>query len=102
MSVEDKKLCAGTLTNSKITLYTVPAATKTIVKSVILCNKTSSAATVDLYFDGKLLLKNYTIPGYDTYVIPYIDSILEATELIEGNSDTASAVDYIICGKEVN
>ncbi len=102
MATLNKKLAHGTLADAKATLYTTPASTQTIIKSLILCNKTATARTVDLYFGGRLVLKSYTISAYDTYILPKIDSIIDAAELIEGNASATTAIDYIICGKEVS
>lgn len=91
----------GTLSNSNATLYTVPTATKFILKSISLCNKTASAATVTLKLDSIEFLHAVSIAAGDTYPLSSIDQVLDAGELIEGSAGTASAIDCIISGYEV-
>lgn len=95
-----KNLCGGTLGTSSATLYTVPSSTKTIVKEIILCNKTNTDATATLTFDGKTIIGGKTIPKNETYPIE-LHSILESTKVITGLAGTASAIDYYISGIEV-
>lgn len=47
-----KKLYQGQLPNAAATLYTVPASTQGLIKSIFLVNTTASAVTVTLYVDG--------------------------------------------------
>jgi hypothetical protein len=103
MAVVDKRLCAGTLSNSNATLYTAPstAGSYVIVKAITLCNKTATAAHATIKFDGVEVIYQYPIAAKDTVTIPFIDHIIEASELIEGSSGTASAINYYISGKEV-
>lgn len=103
MAIVDKRLCAGTLTDSNATLYTAPSSSGaiTIVKALTLCNKTASSATVTIKFDGIEILSTHSIAASDTVIIPFMDQILEASEIIEGSSGTASAINYYISGKEV-
>lgn len=102
-TITDKRLCAGTLTDSNATLYTAPsgAGDITIVKAITLCNKTGSTAAVTIKLDGVEIISGYSIVAYDSITIPFIDQIIEASEIIEGFSDTASAINYYISGKEV-
>lgn len=103
MATTDKRLCAGTLTDANATLYTATAGVGdyAIIKAVTLCNKTASAATVTIKFDGVEVIAGYTLLANDTITIPFIDQIIEASELIEGSSGTASAINYYISGKEI-
>lgn len=100
MSATSKRLCSGTLTDSNATLYTAPAATTTIIKALTLCNKTATPTTATIKFDAIEVICTYTILAYDTVTIPFFDQIIEATELIEGSSGTASAINYYISGIE--
>ena len=55
-------------------LYSVPASTSAVVSSVVLCNTTASAATVNVFCNkasttntvATALLYQYTIPAYTT------------------------------------
>lgn len=95
-----KTLASGTLGTSSTTLYTVPGSTTTIVKEIVLCNKTGSAATATITFDGKNIVAAKSIPANDTLVIP-LSSVIAAGKIIAGLAGTASAIDYYISGVEV-
>lgn len=95
-----KNLGKGTLSDSSGTLYTAPAATKVIVKEIVLCNKTASAATATLTFDGANVINARSIDAHDSLIIE-LHSIIEPTKLIAGLAGTAAAIDYYISGIEV-
>jgi len=101
MATTDKKLYRGTLTNTKATLYTTPASTKTYIKAVSICNWTAALQKVDLWFGGKRILFLLPMPAYSSITIPFFDQILDAAELIEGNADANDKIDVHISGKEV-
>jgi len=96
-----KKLGSGTLTTGSVTLYTTPAATKAIVKSIILCNYTASDATVTIAFAGVNVIYTHTIASYDTLTVQ-ITGVLEATTTITGLASAGTAITYYISGIEVN
>jgi len=95
-----KTLYSGTLGTGSGTLYTVPASTTTIVTELILANKTSSAATATITFDGKTIVGAKSIPANDSLVIK-LNSVLETTKIIAGLAGTGSAIDCYISGIEV-
>lgn len=103
MATTNKRLCSGVLSGANATLYTAPAAAGNyvIVKAITLCNKTAVAATVTLKLAGIEVICTHIIRAYDTVTIPFIDHVLQAGELIEGSSGTASAINYYMSGKEV-
>ena len=43
------QLCQAAITTSAVTLYTVPAATRTYLKDINVCNTTGSAVNVNIY-----------------------------------------------------
>jgi hypothetical protein len=100
MSLSIKALADGQLASSKGTLYTTPAATQTIVKSITLYNSGA----------GDNVCKIYAKPGATSRVIfkvtlaagehaQYVTNItLEAADLIEGEATSATEVDYTING----
>lgn len=104
MATVDKRLCAGTLSATNATLYTAPATAGSyvIIKAITLCNKTAATATVTIKLDGIEVVSAYPLAGHDTITIPFMDHVIEASELIEGLSGTASAINYYISGKEVS
>jgi hypothetical protein len=95
-----KTLYKGTLGTGSATLYAVPASTTTIVKEIILCNKTASATTASIAFDGGNIVAAKSIPANETLVIE-LHSILETTKIITGMAGTASAIDVFVSGIEV-
>ncbi len=95
-----KKLASGTLGTTEATLYTVPASTKTIVKSIILCNKTSSDKYATITFAGTDVIYQHTVKAKDTLVVQ-MTAILEASATIAGLASVASAINYYISGIEV-
>jgi len=102
MAKTNIKLYNGTLSDANVTLYTVPAGKQTIVKSLSLCNKTSSAATVILKLDGIHLLYELSIEANATYIMSAVDQILDTSDLIEGNASVGAAIDCIISGFEID
>lgn len=91
----------NTLPNSNTTLYTVPSTTKFVLKSISLCNKTASAATVTLKLDGIEIMHAFSVAAGAQYIISSIDQVLDSGDLIEGSAGTASAIDCCISGYEV-
>lgn len=103
MATTNKRLCAGTLTDSSATIYTAPASSGNyaILKSLILCNKTASVAKATILLDDVEIVAARAIYPFDTICIPVIDQIVQEGETIKGFSDTASAINYYLSGKEV-
>lgn len=95
-----KQLAKGTLGTSNATLYTTPASTIAIVKSVILANKTGTDATATIELDGAYLMFEHVVPANDSVVLQ-LTAVLETTMLIEGLAGTTTAIDYYISGVEV-
>jgi hypothetical protein len=104
MALSIKALASGQLAGAKGTLYTTPALTQTIVKSITLVNTDSSARTVNVYVNTtgtsrRIVPKDMSIPAGGSYVFDDLVT-LEAADLIEGDASTANVVDYVINGAE--
>lgn len=99
--VTNKRLAAGTLSDSNTTLCTVPASTTTIVKSLALCNTTARAVTVTLKLNGIEIMAGKSLAANETYILSSLDQIIGAAELIEGSASAAASIKYYISGKEV-
>ena len=100
-----KALSNGSLSDSKATLYTVPASTQTIVKSIITANTDSSARTLNIYVKTDGSNSRHIFPvdlSLDAGSIAILDNVitLEEGDLIEGDASVASVVDYVISGIE--
>ncbi|NUU74036.1 hypothetical protein [Paenibacillus xylanilyticus] len=75
-----KKLYAGTLNTADTTIYTVPDGKTTIIKSIVLCNMSSSTDnTIALMIGGKdgsgssWVFNGKVLKASDTLVIPLVD-----------------------------
>jgi hypothetical protein len=100
-----KNLGNGQLPNSIGDLYTVPASTTTVVRSIVLINTNTTAETVNLYFlksggtARRIIPKSLSLAANNSLVF---DSPLTmgAADKIQGDTTTASKVDYVISGAE--
>jgi hypothetical protein len=101
MAIVNKRLCKGTLTNSVATLYTVPAATITLVKAITICNLTGYLHNFTIVFAGTTVVQTHNILGFNTLTIPFLDQILNEGELIQGLCNVSGDISYYISGKEV-
>ena len=105
MTVTIKSLKDGQLPDAKATLYTVPASTQTVVNRIRLVNTNSTAETVNLYFKAsggtsrRIIPKDYSLAASAELIM---DDVLtmEAADVVEGDTTTASQVDYVISGAE--
>lgn len=100
-----KSLADGQLAIAKTTLYTCPANTTTIIKTITLVNTDSSARDVNLYIKPSGSVSRRIIPQNMEMGIAYShifddELTLEAGDLIEGDASAAVVVDYVINGME--
>lgn len=95
-----KSLYRNTLGTSSTALYTVPTNTTTILRNIVLSNRTSSPATVTLDIGGVQIVPTVSINGNSSN---YIDlyAVIPAGTAINGSSNTVSAIDCIMSGIEV-
>ena len=101
---EIKSLADGQLATTKTTLYTAPAATQAIVEPIKLTNTTSGMVKCNLYFKASGGTSRRIIP-YDLELEAYAsfksDGVkLEAADIIEGDANASSAIDFVISGVE--
>lgn len=104
MAFTVQALADGQLAAAKATLYTTPASTQTIVKSITFVNTSASAVTINAYAkpgatSRRVIPKDLSIPAGASYVHDAVIT-LEAGDLIEGDASTANVVDYVINGTE--
>lgn len=100
MAATAKRLYKGTAGTTSSTAYTVPASTTTIVKNIVLTNKTGSAATATVVIAGIEVINNYSVNANDTVVID-LSLVMSATETITVQAGTANAINVYISGVEV-
>jgi hypothetical protein len=98
------KIYQGQPGTTSTLLHTVSSGKKTIVKNVLMCNTTSSSATVSLYFGAasaaNQILNAYTVKANDTVLIE-LSAVLDAADVIRGLQGTNAAVTIHISGVEV-
>lgn len=97
-----KVVAEGQVANSKGTLYTVPASTSFYCRSIHFYNSNAATQTLNLYLkpgSTSRQVRKITLAQYESYEIdtPFV---LETGDLIEADTTTASAVDYVITGVE--
>lgn len=93
------RLIEGLLPNVTTVLYTCPAATTVVVKSITYMNNDGGAVTVNLYLNNGTA--RYIIPGDMPMPSRYLmetDLVysLEVGNTIEGQASTAGTVNYTI------
>lgn len=103
MAFTGKVLAQGQLPNAKGTLYTVPALTKAYVRFFRVENPSGGTETVIVYY------KKATSRQIGRAVLATLEAVdfiegdvlaLDAGDLIEGQTTTATTVDYVIAGAE--
>ncbi len=105
MSKVIKSLADRQLGTTKATLYTVPAATQTVVDKITLTNTSSSVVKVNIYFKAsggtsrRITPFDLEIEGYG-FAIVGEGQALEAADILEGDATFGSTVDYTISGIE--
>lgn len=86
---------------SLTTAYTVPASTVSIVTFISLANKTASSVNATVVLGGVTFVPTTPIPANSVVTFDEIRIPLVATETIQVQAGTASALATIITGSEV-
>lgn len=94
-----KVLFRGNASTGSTTLYTVPAATTTLVNNILVTNTASAAATYSIGLAGTSMATTVSVPANDTAVLD-IKQVLNATNTITGFA-SASTVTFHISGLEI-
>lgn len=107
MGDTNKKLASGTfdVATGSTTLYTVNTASGSylFLKSVLLSNVGTGAATYTVTINGDEFPKSATLTVFDKMiVIPFMDAVLSAGSTIGGFYNSAGAtVKYYFSGREI-
>lgn len=104
-----KRLGASVPANTNnTTLYTVPADTTTIIKSIRICNNTATAATCRVFLvpsggtadTTTCIFYDISIPGNDTKADDG-SHILETGGTLQVRSGTSSSITFTASGMEI-
>lgn len=100
MATTTKVLARTAAATSSVTLYTVPAATTTVVSNIAVTNTSSSAQTFSLTLNAVALHTTTAIAANSTVYID-LKQVLNATQVIAGLA-SATTVNFHISGVEVS
>lgn len=105
MAFTAKVLAEGQFATTKGTLYTVPSVTVTYVKFFNVYNTNAATQTVNIYLKpgstSRQIIKLSLLQNESANILDIVGSFsLEAGDLIEGDTTTSTALDYIITGVE--
>lgn len=99
-----KALFRGAATTSVTTnLYTVPAATTTVITSIVVANTANAAGTFTLAVGvaaSEILLFDAVAIAADTTTVIDLKQVLAATEVIDGGA-SAATINFHISGMEI-
>lgn len=94
-----KVLFRGAADTSLQTLYTTPAATTTLINSVVVTNTASAAATYDISLNDVVLANDVSVPENDSAVLE-LKQVIGAGETIKALA-SATTVNFHISGLEI-
>lgn len=110
MAYVPKRLYTGAPGTTITTLYTVPAATKVIVKQIIITNTTATNATISLYLVpnnagavgtaavGNAIATAQIIPANSSVHLDLAQVLDAANDTVQALQGTASALTLVISG----
>lgn len=94
-----KVLYRGAAATGSTTLYTVPAATTTMVTSIVVTNTSAASQTYTLSINGVVLAPAVSIPAGEAVIVE--PKTLIATGQILAGFASATSVNFHISGLEV-
>jgi hypothetical protein len=100
MATVTKALARVAAATSSTTLYTVPAATTTVVTNIVICNPTASAVTASMTINAIDLLGSVSIAANSSAFFD-LKQVIPATQIIAGSASSTS-VDFHISGVEIS
>ena len=100
MATVTKALARVAAATSSTTLYTVPAATTTVVTNIVICNPTGSAVTASMTINAIDLLGAVSIAANSSAFFD-LKQVVPTTHIIAGSA-TSTSVDFHISGVEIS
>lgn len=101
MGITNKELYKGTPGTAETTLYTAPAGTTALIKSITICNTTTSSADITIKVGGMTFITT-TVSAKDVISFDSLCHTLSVGETITALQGTASAINVFIGGAEVS
>ena len=99
MAVTSKALARTAAATSSATLYTVPAATTTVITNIVVANGAATAGTFTILLDDIELQKDTAIAANSSIYID-LKQVLATTKTIKGLA-SATTIDFHISGVEI-
>lgn len=104
MAFGAKVLADGQLADVQTTIYTVPASTKTYVRSLRILNTNAASQTIVVWLNtsGTSRKVSQFVLAQNEWAIDFdLDGLqLEDGDIVEGASTNPTAVDYVLMGIE--
>jgi hypothetical protein len=100
MATSTKVLARTAAATSSATLYTVPAATTTVVTNIAVANTAATAATFTITLNGVAIQSASTIAANSTAYFD-VKQVLATTQIIAGFA-SATTVNFHISGVEIS
>ncbi|KAA8747308.1 hypothetical protein [Paenibacillus sp. UASWS1643] len=97
-----RKMYGGVVPTTFNDLYTVPPGKRAVLKSLTLCNQTSSDQLYHIELGGLSFVHLQTIKAYDTLVIPVFDQVLTAGSRVRIWSQNANSIVARLSGYETD
>lgn len=94
-----KVLARVSASTSSTTLYTVPAATTTLVNNILVANTSNASQNYTILFDDLAIADQVQIPSRDTAVLD-IRQVLETSDTIKALA-SSSVINFHISGLEI-
>lgn len=97
-------LADGQVATTTGTLYTVPASTVTVIKSASFFNTNAATQTLNVYITRsggtRRQIEQFTLSQYDTaHLLANGETLVLSTgDVLEADTTTTTAVDYMITG----
>lgn len=95
-----KVLFRGAASTSEATLYTTPAATTTLISSILVTNTAASSATYDILLNDVAIANDVSVPANDSALLE-IKQVIEAGQTIKALA-SATTVNFHISGLEIS
>jgi len=99
MATTPKVLFRGAASTSSTTLYTVPAATTTIVSNIAVTNTAATSGTFTLTLNGVAIASAVSVAANSTTFID-LKQVLATTQIIAGLA-SATTINFHISGVEI-